>query len=262
MPRKSDQTANRRHEARAAAPLLNTWARKQGLLARRRFVPCRTIDIDRGGMAIASATLQLATGDKVVLRIDHEDRQHLLEGVVGYRHPLDSGIQYGIIFIRVPYEFDTLLEHLLKDGGTVDREVPAPTPAVGRKTHVPHLRLVKGTQRRAEKRAYLPGLSLRAARKQHFKHALFMKCELVDIGCGGIGFRSHALHQPLLSRVELELYYKNQCFRVDGMVSFFHPDAQGSGGRYGVEFLSVPPELTRLLDRLAEEYQGDQDKSW
>ncbi len=252
MPQKPEETANRRHEARAPAPLLDTWVRKQGLLASRHFTPCQTLDIDRGGMAITSPTLQLATGDKVVLRIDHEDGQHLLEGIVGYRHPLASSVQYGIIFIRVPYEFDTLLDRLLDDGKEGDAIEPSPSPAVPRPSGTPRLRLVKGTQRRAEKRAHLPGLVIRAARKQHFKHPLFMKCELVDIGCGGIGFHARALQQPLLSRVEIELCYGDQCFRVDGLVSFFHPDEQG-GGRYGVEFLSVPPALTRLMDSLVEE---------
>lgn len=242
-----EKTGNRRHESRTPASTLNVSARKQRLLAGRHFTACQTIDVDRGGMAVSSPTLELEAGDKVVLRIDHEGRQYSIDGMVGYRHPLETATQYGIIFIHVPYEFDKLLDRLLEDG--LEEAEPAPVPAEQGPPGKPHLRLVKGTQRRAEKRAHVPGLAIRAARKHHFKHPLFVKCDLIDIGCGGIGFNSRQLQQALLGRVEIELCYEDHYFRLNGLVSFHQPDSQG-GGRYGIEFLSVPPAFTRLMDEL------------
>ncbi len=242
-----EKPPNRRHESRTPGAALNVWARKQRLLAGKHFTACQTVDIDRGGMAISSPTLELKTGDKVVLRIVHEGRQYLIEGIAGYRHPLETSTQYGIIFIRVPYEFDALLDNLLDDDS--EETEPATPPAEQNPLRIPQLRLVKGTQRRSEKRAHIPGLAIRAARKHHIKHPIFVKCDLIDIGCGGVGFNTKNLQQPLLSRVELELCYGDRYFRLDGLVSFHQPDPQG-GGRYGIEFLSVPPALTRLVDEL------------
>ncbi len=161
---------NRRHEIRAKIPALEAAVRKQSLLPRKDFTVCQTIDIDRGGIAVTSSTLTLQSGDKISLRLHYDERQYIINGIIGYHYLCDTVNQYGIIFIHVPYEFDILLDTLLEDGERGG--APAIPPSNGN-NKMPGLKLVKGTQRRVETRSYVPDLAIRAARKTYFHKVPF-----------------------------------------------------------------------------------------
>jgi len=240
-----NNSRNRRQEFRTKIPELEAAVRKQSLLPGKDFTVCQTVDIDRGGIAVISSTLTLQIGDKVTLRLHYDERQYIINGIISYHHPHDTVNQYGIIFIHVPYEFDTLLDTLLEDN---EQGVAPAIPPSNGNNKMPGLKLVKGTQRRIETRSYVPDLAIRVARKTHLNKSAFVSCNLIDIGRGGAGFITDSFDQPLASRIELELRYQHHHYQLSSLVSFYQPSTKGY--RYGVEFLSVPPKLTRLIDEL------------
>ena len=237
---------DQRHERRRPAPDWHITVRRCGL-GRRRYVPGRLLDIDRGGAGIAVSGLRLQAGDKVRLRLQEEEAEYETLGVVSYVLPRQSGsTQYGIVFIRVPSELDRRLDALLEAHPSRHDAMPA----AGRMDALPQRpRLVQGTRRRADER-FACGDALALWVRPKRLGARACTATLLDIGHGGAAF----LCDP---RISLCLGQRLQLLVRDGARHYLlagsvvHLRRDPGGQRCGVGFGATPAGFEALIERLS-----------
>ncbi len=230
---------NRRCEPRLQAPGLQISLRRAGLFG-GVYRAASLLNIDRGGLGLIVKGMRLRVGDKVSLRLRDGSGDYSASGVVSHRQAREEGNHCGIIFIHVPHELDCLIEALLA-AGREGRKAPAGT---GGSPPVP---VVPGTHRRADPRHPGTGFDLRVRRP--LPGSAFVPARLHNIGRGGAAFTTDMPPLGLGSRIELRLAHDSIHYLVPALVSHVRPLPRGT--RFGVEFISVPPRLSRVIDALA-----------
>lgn len=254
----------------------------------KEYVECNTTNINQGGIGIIASDLKLLPFQKVRLKmIYHGDsyleEEYYITGTVAYQYQLDGLEFYGITFIQVPPQFDSLIEKwfartqseedrfrqslplsetkaaqkaLVKgDAVFTPIQTPLDTSPVEPSDHdistqvadtsEDGTRVVFGTQRRIENRYPVSGLKVKVRNRGLMYFADFVEGDGVDISLGGISFATPKDAGRLVDRVRLEILYKEKVLRADGLVSYF--SARETENHYGVQFTMVPLKLASLV---------------
>jgi hypothetical protein len=211
--------------------------RPQEFLQFSKPVPCNIVDINRGGVGIVSARLNMTEGQKVEMRLVYRDFQYYLKGVVGYRLPRNGKTQYGIIFIHIPSELDQMLDSWFSVKKTTN-------PPSG---YAPDFQLVAGMQRRIDSRLDASIVTGKICKSSLLVYSSFSDCKIIDLSHISVGLLTNE-HYELAEKVRLELLCDEFACRVEGTVSYMHPT--DNGFHYGIDFTSAPPRLTDIIDTL------------
>lgn len=231
------ETTEQRNNPRINVPELTGTIRPHEFLQFSKPIPCDIVDINRGGVGIVSARLNLAEAQKVEMRLYYRDFQYHLRGVIGYRYPKNEKTQYGIIFIHIPYELDQLLNSWF----TTNKTKLPPSD------YAPEFQLVAGTQRRIDSRLEASIVTGKICKSSLLVYSSFSDCKLIDLSRIGVGLIT-AERYELAEKVRLELMCDEYACRVEGIVSYVHPT--DNGFQYGIDFTATPPRLTHIIEKL------------
>lgn len=199
----------------------------------------RFVDINKGGIGLYSDNLSLRVLDRVNLRVYHELRSYYIRGIIGYRQEINGGVQYGIIFVKVPGELDLLIKKAM------DKVQPSDTDSAVMTDKHSGATLIPGGQRRIDVRSTTPLLAIEVRKSTGASSSRYYQANMIDISSQGIGFVADQFQCELMSEVELVLGYGNDTYRATGIVCYNGKTADGNC--YGVEFKQIEPELRAIL---------------
>ncbi|MDQ7076071.1 MAG: PilZ domain-containing protein [Gammaproteobacteria bacterium] len=226
----------RRTEARMEGLALQVGMRK---LNSTRFKRCALLNVTQGGLGLLTDNVNFRILKPIELRVDLNEQQFIVRGVIAYRQLRMEGMQYGVIFTHVPFELERLLSELsVLLGNSVQGEAEQLLLSKQSNSQVSPLR-------RFETRYRTLQLQLKVRRRDQENRRYYSGCSLLDISRTGIGFIADELQTGLAGEVELGLMYGNQSFCARGKINY--RKVVRKGVRYGVEFSYISSDLLHMI---------------
>lgn len=221
-----------RHQPRVKSPKL------EAAVVRKKFAwltdheYCYLLDINSGGIGIASETLDIKVGKTFDLELYHDMETYPIRCVVIHKSFKDEAHHYGLAFVEAPAALDHLIAVFLKEHA---EQKASRTEADAQSQRAGGNRLVT-----ADAHIYVRRLDSADA---------YILCRVENISRGGLGFSClHKFGDAAPFDIAVRISEQADAAPLAGRV--VHMQKHLDRYHYGMEYRQVPEELARLIELL------------